>query len=166
MKETPRQRAGFEVWYAAGRSAQKTAEKLSVSERQVYEWARQFCWHERADARDIEAGRQTEAAAITAQAQRLEEHRQAGELLRRRGVQYLVGHPIDNAKDAIAAIKAGVELERLSMGLPNWVFEVLRMDDEQLERERQSLIRMAAQEVGMAPLGLGEDEADDEEPEA
>jgi hypothetical protein len=142
-KETLKQREAFEL-YASCRSLRQVADHLGMSFGAIMNWARWFAWDERAEARMLEAARKSEIEAVEEIQKRLDDHRKAGELLRRRGVEHLAKQPIETTRDAIAAIKVGIELERLSVGLPDWVFEVMRMDDEQLEKERVALARLAA----------------------
>lgn len=143
LKETPRHREAFEVYFQC-RNTSEVARQFGVTPTAVNHWAIAFAWDERAEARALEAVRRTETAAIEELQKRLDDHRRAGELLRRRGVEHLAKQPIETTRDAITAIKVGIELERLSVGLPDWVFEILRMDDEQLEKERIALARLAA----------------------
>ncbi len=59
-------------------------------------------------------------------------HLQAGELLRLRGVEYLSKHELTNARDAIMALKIGIEIERQCDLLPPWVFAILTASLDEL----------------------------------
>ena len=140
-RETSRHKDAFEAWYDAARNFRITAENCSVCERSLYSWSEKFGWHERADRRDLEAARIVDAAQTQAVADRLKRQRQAGELLRERGVEYLLAHPIDSARDAIAAIKAGIEIEQRADLLPDWVLAVLSATPDELEARHREIMR-------------------------
>lgn len=138
-RETQRHREAFEAWYGEHRSAPKAAERLRICERVLREWAVRYGWQARADARDAEAARLADADAIRRRAEMLTRHRQAGELLVRRGMEYHAKRPIERAADATQAIQRGIEIERTAEGLPSWVAAVLNATDEQLAAMEQRL---------------------------
>jgi hypothetical protein len=138
-RETFRHREAFEAWYSVNRNWSKTAQNSAVSRRLLYDWAERYDWHERADRRDREAQRIADDVATVALAQRIEAQRKAGTALRLRGMEYLSKHGITNARDAITAVKIGIEIERQADTLPDWVFAILSADAAQLETYRQQL---------------------------
>jgi hypothetical protein len=116
-------------------------------------------WHARADARDREAAKRMEREAIRRRVRVLDDQRKAGELMRRRGVEYLTQAKIESAADAVRAIKEGVALERSAegmpgAGLPEFIFEMLVMSDVELHAELDRLHGRV--EAGVRPaLGSG-----------
>lgn len=161
VKETERHRDTFERWLSNGRSCRKTAEKGKISERQVYRWMHEFDWHGMADEREAEAVRQANHEAIRSRAQRLKEHQQAGELLRRRGVLYFSArndkggwlNELEEPTPAIRAIKEGIAIERQAEGLPDYLLRVLTMSEDELRADLARTDRLAA-EMGDAPASL------------
>jgi hypothetical protein len=155
--ESPAAKEAFEHWYANGRSSRKTAEHVKVSDRHVQRWMADWDWHARADARDQEAFKQAEREAINRRAKTLEEHRRAGELMRRRGEERLRKHEIETSGDAIRAIKEGVILERQAEHLPTVILELMGLPDEDLYAERERLLRNLQAAGDPAPdRGTGE----------
>jgi transposase len=160
-RERQRHIDAFEIWYSSDRSRRTVAERLSVSEQAVAVWISEFKWHARADARDQEAAKQAEKQAIQRRASILAEQAKAGELLRRRGVEYFVKHEVEEGREAIAAIKEGVALERSAEGLPGFVLELMNYDEDQLRAERDRLLRRLPAALDRAAVS-GEDEAEPE----
>ncbi len=138
-RETARHREAFEAWYSVARNWSKTAQNSTVSRRLLYDWAERFNWHERADDRDGAAQRIADDSATVERAQRIEAQRKAGTALRLRGIEYLSNHGIESARDAILAIKVGIEIEQKVDALPDWVFAILRADAAELETYRLEL---------------------------
>jgi ATP-dependent exoDNAse (exonuclease V) beta subunit len=99
-------------------------------------WCAKNHWRERAHAYDAyieqQAREQADQEAIKRRAEMLKRHRQAGELLTRRGIEHFAQQQIDSARDAISAIKTGVDLERQAEGLPAWVGEIMTADADRL----------------------------------
>jgi prefoldin subunit 5 len=151
----------FEVWYQANRSFRITSEKLGKANNTLRDWALWFDWKIRADERDAEAIALAEKEAIARRVEMLRRHRQAGELLVRRGVEHFVRNQIEKAADATAAIKAGVDLERTAEGMPAWVTEVLNADADTIAQriaELESRRREALAGVETPPGGVDPEE--------
>lgn len=137
--ETARHHEAFEVWYEADRDFDKVGKTLTVSRQTVYNWADWFGWAERADRRDSEVQALAARQAIKRKADLLKRQQRAGELMTRRGVEWFAKNEIGTAKDATAAVKTGIELERQAEGLPDWVVEILNAPEEQLTRRFDEL---------------------------
>jgi hypothetical protein len=116
----------------------------------VRQWVTRYDWHDRADERDAEAERIAAREAVQRRAQVLIEQRQAGELMRRRGVQYFRQNEIQAETAAIQAITKGIELERQAESLPDYLLGVMEMDESELIAERDRLRRLAAVDSGRA----------------
>lgn len=138
-RETAKHHSAFEAWYAADRDFTKAAENCTVTSRSLREWAVWFDWPTRADYRDREAAEKADRDAIKRRAEMLKRHRQAAELLTRRGIEHFAKNEIERANDAISAIKTGVEMERQAEGMPTWVVELLNADEDQLRRKYAEL---------------------------
>lgn len=78
-------------------------------------------------------------------AQRVEmadRHAHIGKILQQKGLEYLESHDITNAKDALAAIIKGVEIEHEARVLPTDILEKLdTMSDDQLVKELTKVIQ-------------------------
>jgi hypothetical protein len=169
VRETKRHRDAFEVWYSANRNSVPVQERFRVSERSALLWSALFQWHARADERDAEAARQANEEAIRSRVQRLKEHQQAGELLRRRGVLYFSArnekggwqNEILEPTPAIRAIKEGIAIERQAEGMPDYLIRVLTMSEDELKADLARTDRLAAA-LADAPALAGADELDSE----
>lgn len=162
-RETKRHLDAFRAWYDAGRSFRTISPKLAIPERTLRDWAEWFGWQDRADEWDREYAAQLQRDAAKRRAQMAELHRNAGRVLVAKGLGFFSAHEIDAARDATAAIKTGVEIERTAEGLPAWVMGVIGATDEELERRRQELL--AAVEAEGAGGGRGGDGAEGDAPD-
>lgn len=122
----------FAFWYAADRDYQRTAQYAQVTETTVYSWHARHGWALRAASLDEEAEALARQQMVNRRAAMLTRHQQLGELLGVRGGEYLAANRIDNARDAIVAIKTGIEIERTTEGLPQWVERIINANDEEL----------------------------------
>jgi hypothetical protein len=159
--ETEANRQWFEIWYSEERNYERTYPKAGVSRTTIFKAARDFDWSARADARDAELSRLREREAVQRQQALLKKQRQAGELLRLRGMECLQDKDWGKIRDpakAIKAIQVGIELERQAEDMPEWIFEIRQKTDEELLNERDRLLRLARIEAGR-------DRDGDEEPE-
>jgi hypothetical protein len=154
-RETAKHLDAFETWYALHRDYRITSENLAIPQGTLRTWGDWFHWTERADKRDREAAAKAEKDAIRRRAEMLKRHRQAGELMTRRGIEFFAKKEIDRAQDATQAIKAGVELERQAEGMPTWVVEILNADEQQLRQREAELDarRRAAMAAGADSFG-------------
>ena len=130
--ETSQHREAFEAWYSNKQEFKKTSENLSQNIKTLYGWADRYGWYDRAASRDRAAQKIADTAAAQETAKFLKAQQQAGQLLRLKGIKHLSEHDIDDGRTAIAAIKAGVELERQAMGLPDWIAKILTDDADTL----------------------------------
>jgi transposase len=132
-EETTQHLAAFEAWYGNDRSIRAISGIIGIPENTLYDWKKRWGWVERANDRDAEAREIADRAATKAQAQRLNEQRQAGTLLRLRGTEYFQTKEINNGREAIAAIKAGIEIEQRADALPDWILQILNADADELD---------------------------------
>lgn len=124
MREKAEHIEAFEVWYANSRSSPRVAEHVRVSERHVRRWAEELGWHAKADERDAEAAKILEREAINRKAAMLKRHAQAGQLAVQRAIEKLAKHEIVETRDALAALKLGIEIERSVEDLPTQQIDV------------------------------------------
>lgn len=131
------------------RNVEKVQEALNKSSgylRQLYEWSGVYNWVERAAAYDdyieAQARKKLERDAIKRKADMLKRHSEIGRFMQSKGVEYLkdTKKGIDKSSDAITAISKGVELERKSEGLPEYLIEVMSASDDDLQRRYNELL--------------------------
>lgn len=146
----------------AGRSIDAAWKRYANSDAQVSgyfrAWSAHFDWVERAlqydDYIEREARKKFEREAINRKVDMLKRHALAGKVLQRKGVEYIDRQGIDKSADAISAISKGIEIERKSEGLPDYLFEVMNADDNDLLRQYHELL---------ASIGKESPETDDPE---
>jgi hypothetical protein len=153
-QETGKHREAFEVWYSQNRSFVLTVPKVSASDRTLRNWASAFEWHQRADERDARAQVIADEAAARERAERQIKRRQAGELLAEKGRAFFAEEGIDNARDAMQAIKIGTEIERKEDGVPDWVLLILNANSNELEQMGK---RLGSAFAAGATAGEGDD---------
>ena len=146
----------------ANRTHEAVAEKLSKSTTIISRWASHYDWSERVSAYDdyidAQARKKLESDAIKQRAEMFKRHALTGKVLQQKGVQYLEKSGIDKSSDAVSAIKTGIAIERQSSGLPEYLMEVVNVDDTELARRYSQLLA----EIGSA--ASGNDEARDTDP--
>jgi hypothetical protein len=148
LRETAKHREAFLAWYEEGRHYSQTKAKLKVSDPTLTRWIAEFNWHERADKLDEKAQAKIDAKLINERVKRLakmnENHFQIGNGLLKRSSEYLQNNEFKNANEAIAGAKAAVEIQRKAEGLPDWLLEITEMNEDELQRERDKLLRELA----------------------
>lgn len=169
--ESSKAYAAFTVYRDLGesRTIEKVQQKLSKStgyQRQLLEWSATYSWVDRATAYDdyieAQARKRVERDAIRRKADMLKRHADVGRFLQSKGVEYLRadGKGIEKSSDAITAIKSGVDMERKAEGLPEWIFEIVNADDDELTRQYNQLLT----EIGST--GSGDETAGDSDTDA
>ena len=143
----------FSLWYKAGRpSLRRLVTVLPVAEENgkvptkftLENWLNMYDWPSRADVMDAEVAREVERMAIKEKIDMLRRHAEAGQKLIARGMAFLDTFGIDKSADAIRAIVAGMDAERLSRGLQIALGELEDMSNEQLVRFVEQKISAAA----------------------
>lgn len=131
------------------RSIEIAWQRYSKSDKRVpgyfKQWSATYNWVERAAAYDdhieAEARKVIERDAIKRKADMLKRHAQTGKALQSFGLTYLNDKKQpDKAADAISAIKSGVDMERKSEGLPEYLLEIMNADDNELTRAYNQLL--------------------------
>lgn len=157
--ESDEQKGAFAYWIATGRVYEQTARNYGVGKRTVFEWARKFNWIERADILEARARQEMEDAIVADRKTRIEQQLKAGTMLRMRGVEWLANNKISTAKDAVAAIVRGVEIERQADGLPTYLMNIATAPLEELLRMREQMnaLRESADKDPSIALGDGQE---------
>lgn len=138
-RETSRHLEAFEKWYAASRDFGKIWKDLETPEQTLRNWGTWFDWHGRADRRDTEAKALADREAVKRKAQMLIRHRQSGEVMHLRGMEWYKNNKIESAADACRSIEKGIQIERQAEQMPDWVIEILNADEQQLRRTEAEL---------------------------
>jgi len=147
--ETSQHREAFEGWYANRRDFAKTSQNLTTNKFTLYNWADRYGWYDRADTRDRAAAKIADTEAAKETAKFLKAQQQAGQLLRLKGVQYLAQeNAITDGRTAIAAVKTGIDIERQSLGLPEWIAKILNADASTLQSEIADMERRRREALG------------------
>jgi len=128
----------FEVWYSQDRHVERTRDILSketppirLSTATVNRYINNFGWHERANGRDAEVARRLSEEAIEQQVAFRKRQAQTGLFLQQKGLTFLRDDKL-NPNDpnstgtggiksdyaAIQAIRLGLDLEKVGMGMP------------------------------------------------
>lgn len=154
----------FSVYRDLGvkRRLDDVATKLSKSTTIMGRWSSQYNWIARVTAYDDyidrEARKKLDREAIRRKADMLRRHADTGKALQAFGLQHVrtnqMTGPLRSA-DAIAAISKGVEIERKSEGLPEYLIEVMDASDDELTRQYNELLA----QIGGS--GSGNEEAGD-----
>ncbi len=138
----------FILWYDGNRKiSNKFANSLPEDEKgqrptfkTIEKWRDEYGWMQRADALDGELSRKLQDEVINKRIRMYEEHVEVSNSLIAKGKDYLENHPIDEMADALKAISLGVEIQRVSVGQVELGQKILRMSDEQLNREIYKLM--------------------------
>jgi hypothetical protein len=138
----------------ASRSLDSVSKKLTKNIQLIKRWSSQYGWGERVSAYDdyvdAQARKKFEADAIRRKADMLRRHALTGKILQQKGVDYLTDAKkgIEKSSDAITAISKGIDIERKSEGLPEWIFEVVNADDNELARQYAELYAQVTGNAG------------------
>lgn len=145
--ETSKAFEAFAVYRDLGvnRSTEQVSQKLSKSIALINRWSSLYDWVVRAaaydDYIDAEARKKLDRDAIKRKASMLQRHAQSGRALQAFGLQHVQTTKAPaKAADAISAIKAGIEIERKSEGLPEYLMAIMETPDDELARQYNELI--------------------------
>ena len=108
----------FEIWYKSGRNFEFLCSELDITFEEANKIYLQNKWTTRANRCDEAARRKLETACVEKQAEFLLEQEKAANVLRQQGLKFFQDQEITNARDAIAAVKVGIELGRSAIQLP------------------------------------------------
>lgn len=173
-RETDRHVLAFETWYTlAGKDFTETCRqlrlgKMKISVDTLYRWAKAYDWESRARERDEAVAKARFDTAIKEKEGMLTRHLGIARLLQNQAVLFLqppqpqVGQVapqtrVSNVNQALAAIRLGVEMERMSAGLPSWLVNIMNAGDDEL----QTLFESALATIGIDTTGDGKTGVDE-----
>ena len=108
-------------------------------------WRRDELWDVWADELDSKVMAVAEDSLIIQKAEMLKRHAQVGWLMIDKGMEFLASGTFDSSSSAVAAIKAGVEIERTSRGIGDMLVRMSQMGDDALKQEIMKYINRASE---------------------
>lgn len=147
--EKPHMVDAFDLWYSFARDFKKTQEHLRLADPPIdisldtlYRWRDNYDWDNRAQERDSLILKARTEKAVQEQLDFLNRKNMYGKLMQKRAVEFFQkkdaqGNPVEtvtNAATAMQLLQAGVAMEGQSLGLPDFITEVLTADDDTLRR--------------------------------
>lgn len=102
-----------------GRSYEAVARHFGVSKRAIVDRAKKEKWQDRVAQMELAARSKAEAQAGQSVEEMNERHLKTAQLIQRKALEALSRLPIDQAMDAVRALKIGLEHERLIRGEPS-----------------------------------------------
>jgi hypothetical protein len=122
MKELPRHKKAFELWYAdPKRNLTAVGRQLNISKQSITKWAKLFKWEERAAKRDEAADRRTDEKVAESTAEMNARHVREYKMLQGKALERLTKARIEKDRDAITALDTGIKGERMAKGEPTEV---------------------------------------------
>lgn len=138
----------FIVWYGAGRPT-KISKIRKILPKDEYgrvptnvliaDWRADLGWAERADELDAKAMQKVDDELVSAKAEMLKRQVKTGMTMQQKGMEYLENKGLDNSLSAIQAIVRGVEIERTSVGMSEFIIKVSKMTDVELKEKIRQL---------------------------
>ena len=138
----------FEAWYSMGRpSALKRIHEIlpedEYGRRPALEtingWRNDLGWDMRADELDAKAIAKSENHLILEKANMLRRQADTGFKLQEKGMEYLETQGFDNSSSAVTAVSKGVEIERSSRGISDFILKLAKMTDSDVKDEIRKL---------------------------
>ena len=131
----------FLAWYRAARPLGDLLQQAipvdalgrRPSAKIIAEWRRYQNWDYRGDLLDSEVARQVEKKAIEEKVEMFTRHALLGKELQDKGMDFLRKHEIEKDATALKMIIAGVEMEKVSRGLPDALMAVAELQDDDLK---------------------------------
>ena len=108
-------------------------------------WRKNELWDIWADELDSRVMQEAEDSLIVQKAEMLKRHAQVGWLMIDKGMEFLASGTFDSSSSAVAAIKAGVEIERTSRGIGDMLVRMSQMGDDALKQEIMKYINRASE---------------------
>lgn len=140
----------FYIWYEGGKTfGKEILDKLLPSEKgnipntiTLQKWSNEYGWIERADALDAQTSIALDNTIINRRVEMYEKHAKMGEELITLGREFLnkLGRGLKTENAAIRAIELGMDTERKSVGLADYVRKLSDMTPEQLDREIMKML--------------------------
>lgn len=111
----------------------------------ITRWRKEELWDIWADELDSRVMSQVEDTLIVQKAEMLKRHATVGWMMIDKGMEFLVSGTFDSSSSAVAAIKAGVEIERTSRGIGDMLVRMSQMGDDALKQEIMKYINRASE---------------------
>lgn len=108
-------------------------------------WRKNDLWDIWADELDSQVMQIAEDSLIVQKAEMLKRHAKVGWLMIDKGMEFLASGTFDSSSSAVAAIKAGVEIERTSRGVGDMIIRMAQMDNSTLAQEIVKLVNRAGE---------------------
>lgn len=139
----------FYIWYESGKSYSKDlVDKLPKTDRgnspsilTLQKWGSEYGWLERADALDGQLSVAMDNSIINRRVAMYEKHAEVGKDLIERASKFFEEHGgIKTENAALRAMELGMETERKSVGVADYVRKLSEMTPDQLDRELANLL--------------------------
>lgn len=111
----------------------------------INRWKNNELWDFWADELDSRAMVVVENDLIAQKVEMLRRHANVGFVMIEKGLEHLASGTFDSSSAAVAAIKAGVEIERTSRGIGEMMMKMAKMDDGALKNEIMNYINRASE---------------------
>lgn len=142
--EEDHHKAAYEYWLRT-RSFEQTANEAGASWQTIRRWSIWFRWAERAAAHAEAEEKAIQRTSLATLEKKIQEQDAAAQEILEAGLAYIRTNGVDNSRDALAAVKIGIELQRKTMNIPDYVIEVINSNDEELiQRARELTQEIAA----------------------
>lgn len=143
----------FYVWYSHGRPSRLPSDFPSLIPEDehgrkpkiplISKWKTERNWDLRADELDAKAMQIADDEVIKAKAEMLKRQAQIGLELQNKGMEHLRDDGFDTSASAVNAVVRGVDIERSSRGISEFLISMSKMTDADLKAE---LARLAGRE--------------------
>jgi len=146
----------FVAWYNAGKpsvaifalSAPEDEYGRVAGKQAIINWSVE--WRERAEALDAEVRNQLESKLVAEKAEMLKRHADVGKKMQNIALEYLDKPEIINKltpNSALRLLVEGLKTERISVGMPDVLEEVMTKTDEELLEDITKLITSGKSEI-------------------
>lgn len=152
-RETMWQRQVFSIWYKNDCNFEQTRRVMlaSVNElgrdaplvQTMKNWSSYYSWPQRARQMDMQAESQRARTDIHDKVNFLHLQRRLGRVMLNKSLEHFEADhfSFDKTSDAISAAKAGVDMERQAIGIPNWSVDLAQLEDEEIHAQYLQLER-------------------------
>jgi hypothetical protein len=155
-----------QFWYATGRVELATLLRLEdcpkdqfgriPNKQNVNKWKKEDMWDFWADDLDARAMTVVEDDLIAQRIEMLKRHSTVGFMMIEKGKEFLASGTFDSSSSAIQAIKVGVEIERTSRGVSEFMAKTAQMDNSAVKEEIMKLISRASENNQIIDLEVEE----------
>jgi len=160
----------FEAWYAGGRPSSPTKthdlipfddEHKKPSVRLITAWMDELMWNLRADELDAKAIQKSETHLILKKAEMLKRQADTGFKMQDKGLKHLMERGFDSAASAVNAIVKGVDIERSSSGISEFLIKLSTMSDADVKEEILKLSQRVEPDKSIIDMGIPDEQKTD-----